>query len=225
MSEVQLPLYLLGCGSAFEAIQGAWGEIAPGRDLHCLVLANTDEIALDAVEMLRGVDPALARVFVAVDQNALNFARLDLYRQVRLRGYKGESLVHPRAVLAPGVKLGENCWIAPAALLAGGVHVGNNSFVGAASRLDANVRIAAHSWIGAGVSVGLGSSVGSHSVLGADVHVATNISIGRYCVMDIPGAYLSSFADGTFVDSMFPLPARLYSNPSKLLANDVVGAP
>jgi hypothetical protein len=224
MSEVQLPLYLLGCGSAFEAIQGAWGEIAPGRDLHCLALTNTDEIAQDAVEMLRGVDPALVRVFVAVDQNALNFARLDLYRQVRLRGFKGDSLVHPRAVLAPGVKLGENTWIAPAAVLSGGVRVGNNSFVGAASRLDANVNVAAHAWVGAGASVGLGSSVGSHSVLGADVHVTANIRIGRYCVIDVPGTYRCACADGTFMDSLFSLPVRLYGRPNKLLATDAGAA-
>lgn len=225
MSEVQLPLYLLGCGSAFEAIQGAWGEIAPGRDFHCLALTNTDEIAQDAVGMLRGVDPALVRVFVAVDQNALNFARLDLYRQVRLLGFRGDSLVHPRAALAPGVKLGENCWIAAAAVLSGGVRLGNNSFVGAAARLDANVHIAAHAWIGAGASVGLGASVGSHTVLGADVHVAANVRIGRYCVVDVPGAYRSACADGTFVDALFPLPVRMYGSPSRLLAKDAGAAP
>jgi carbonic anhydrase/acetyltransferase-like protein (isoleucine patch superfamily) len=225
MSDIKPPLYLLGCGATFEAIASAWTEIAPERSLTCCMLPGTDAIAQGVVELLRGVDPAAARVFIAVDQNALNFARLDLYRQVRLLGFRGDSLVHPRAVLAPGVKLGENCWIAAAAVLSGGVRLGNNSFVGAAARLDANVHIAAHAWIGAGASVGLGASVGSHTVLGADVHVAANVRIGRYCVVDVPGAYRSACADGTFVDALFPLPVRMYGSPSKLLAKDAGAAP
>lgn len=218
MSDGPLPLYLVGCGSAFDAIAGAWDVIAPGRTLVRLPLDGTDAIAHGVADLLRPLDPGGVRVFVAVDQNALNFARLDLYRQVRLLGFKCDTLVHPRAVVEPGATLGENCWIAAAAVLACGVRVGHNSFVGAAARLDAQANIAAHVWVGAGASIGLQASVGSHSVVGADVHVAAHTRIGRYCAIDVPGAYRSACADGTFIDPLFALPVRMYGPPSRRVA-------
>jgi len=220
MSDACLPLCLMGCGSAFDAIAGAWDVIAPGRSLVRLPLAGTDAIAHGVAEMLHPLNPRDIRVFVAIDQNALNFARLDLYCQVRLLGFKGDTLVHPRAVVDPGVSLGENCWIASAAVLSGSVRVGNNSFVGAAARLDAQASIAAHVWVGAGASIGQQTSVGSHSVVGADVHVAAHTRIGRYCVIDVPGAYRSTCPDGTFIAPMFPLPVRMYGAPSRRVAAD-----
>lgn len=225
MSDARLPLYLMGCGSAFDAIAGAWDVIAPGRMLVCVRLESTDAIAHGVAEVLRPLDPSGIRIFVAVDQNALNFARLDLYRQARLLGFKGDTLVHPRAVVEPGATLGENCWIAAAALLSSGVRVGNNSFVGAAARLDAQASIAAHVWVGAGASIGLHASVGSHSVVGADVHVAAHVRIGRYCAIDVPGAYRSTCADGTFMDPLFPLPVRMYGAPIRRAAADAGVAP
>lgn len=203
-------LALIGCGQLFNDIRACWPTLGHGRALLPLQLTSTDAAADETAALLAGHDPARVRIFAAVDSQAINHARLDVYAKARLMGFRGDSLRHPSAIVAGDAKVGENCWVGAGAVIAHGVQIGNNTVVGDAARIEARVKLGAHGWIGAGASIGTVTTLGQHCLIGRDVHLGAGLQVGRHCVIDAPGAYSESVADGTFIDPLFPLPVRIY---------------
>lgn len=190
---------LVGCGSVFEAIAaepqtyatGSW-EIRPAQ--------GVAQLATTARDLLDGLDATQTQLFVAVDAQALNYARLELYGVARLAGLRMATLVHPTAWVAPSVRLADNVWVGPGARIAVGSRIDSNVLVNMGARLDEKVRLSAHGWIGPGASVGAGVHVGVHSVIGADVHVRSGLRIGRHCVIDHAGPWTRDMEDGSFLE-------------------------
>lgn len=207
-------LWLVGCGRVFESVAAAPGVFAGDAGLRMLRLPSTDAIA-DAALMELPAPSSDARVFAAVDQNALNYARFDLYGRLRMAGHKFTTLVHPSASVDPSAQLGENCWIGPGALIGPHAKVGHNTFVGAAALLEYGANLAANVWVGAAARIGAEASVGTHSVIGADVRLGDTVSVGRHCSIETPGHYRESVADKTYVDPLFDIPVRVYGGSTQ----------
>jgi UDP-3-O-[3-hydroxymyristoyl] glucosamine N-acyltransferase len=204
-------LALVGSGSVFETVRAALPRIA-GEDRHSYVmqLASTDATAADVAAFLSTLNAGEVHVFAAIDQNALNHARLDAYACARLRGFKCETLIHPSAIVEPDARMGENCWIGAGALIGAGVRIGNNTFIGTGARIDPGVQLGANAWVGPGAAIGQNARVGSHCVIGTDVKIAANVVLGRHCSIDVPGAYADSLSDGTFIDALFSVPVHIF---------------
>lgn len=203
-------LALIGCGALFDDIAAQWSLLGAGGELHLLRLLHTDAAAQDTAALLARFDPAHTRIFAAVDTQAINHARLDVYAKARLLGFKAVSLRHPASTVAPGAQVGENCWIGAGAVVAHGAHIGRNTIVGDMARIEANAKLGANGWIGAGTSVGAGTELGQNCLIGRDVRLGAGLRLGRHCVIDVPGAYAEPLADGTFIDPLFPQPVRIY---------------
>jgi len=210
MSATTSSLALIGYGQLFDDIAANWHLLAHGCTLLPLRLASADAAIDDTGALLADLDPAQTRIFAAVDTQAVNHARLDVYAKARLMGFRGDSLRHPRAIVAGNVRIGENCWIGAGAVIAHGVQIGNNTIVGDAVRIGPGAKLGANGWVGAGASIGAGATLGQHYLIGQDVHLGAGLQIGRHCVIDVPGAYTETLADGTFIDPLFPHPARIY---------------
>ena len=211
----QSTVVVIGCGSVFETIASTWPHLSsPMVDLKLIRLDSTDGVSAVANERLPLFDPLKTLVFAAIDQNAMNYARLELYGRARILGFKSRSLIHPGAIIAADSKIGENCWIGAGAVVSSGVSIGNNTFIGAQARLDYGVNIAPNCWIGPGSTAGNGTIIGQHGVIGADVRLAAGLTIGRHCSIDKPGAYLQSLGDGTFIDALFPSAVRIFTGKS-----------
>jgi len=215
-------LALIGCGSVFNAVRAVWPRLGDSaaldgteRALHVMALTTTDTIAIDVPAYLAGLDPSKVRIFAAVDYNALNHARLDVYACTRLRGFKCVTLVHPDAMVEADARLGENCWIGAGAIISAGVRIGNNTFIAAGARIDAGAQIGANVWIGPGAAVGNNARIGTHCVVGADVKIAANVVLGRHCVIDVPGAYAESLPDGSFIDPLFAFPVHIFGGSTR----------
>ncbi len=203
-------LALIGCGALFDNIAAHWDLLGLGGELHLLRLPHTDAAAQNTASLLADFDPSHTRIFAAVDTQAINHARLDVYAKARLLGFKAVSLRHPTAIVAPNVQIGENSWIGAGAVVAHSAHIGRNTIVGDMARIEANAKLGANGWIGAGASVGAGTELGQNCLIGRDARIGAGLRIGRHCVIDVPGAYTESLADGTFIDLLFPQPVRIY---------------
>lgn len=198
---------LLGYGGVFKAIAGdASGYALPGDWLK----RQADSVAAlstSSVQLLDGLDPAFTRLFIAVDQNALNYARLELYGAARLRGFKLATLVHTHARVAPDARLDDNVWIGAGVLVGSGAHIGSDVLVHPGVRIDADARIGAHSWIGPGACVGADAELGMHCVIGADVRLQGGLRLGRHCLIDTGNPWSQSMTSGSFIAAQFATPA------------------
>lgn len=195
---------LVGCGSAFDYIaaepqayaQGVW-EIRQA--------AGVAQLASTAPALLSGLSPQGTRLFVAVDAQALNYARLELYGVARLAGLKMATLVHPSAWVAPGARLADNVWVGPGARVGHGSRLDSDVLLHMGARLDEKTHVSAHCWIGPGSSLGAGVRMGMHSAIGADVHVRAGVQIGRYCTIDHGGVWTQDLLDGSFLEPELPV--------------------
>jgi UDP-3-O-[3-hydroxymyristoyl] glucosamine N-acyltransferase len=73
-----------------------------------------------------------------------------------------EGPIHPRAVIDPSVKLGENVRVAAGAVIAAGVELGAHSFIGANAVIERGVMIGSHTTIHPLVYIGHSCVIGSH---------------------------------------------------------------
>lgn len=206
---VQQSFCLLGYGGVFNAIAGdAVGHALPDGWL-ARPAESVAALSSSSMQLLDGLDPAVTRLFIAVDQNALNYARLELYGAARLRGFKLATLVHQRAFVAPDARVNDNVWIGAGVLVGSCAHIGSDVLVHGGARIDAGARIGSHSWIGPGASVGVGAEVGIHCVVGADVWLLAGLQVGRHCLIETAGPWSHRMASGTFMSAQFTTPARI----------------
>lgn len=208
MMPTQSPeLILVGCGAVFETLKLSWAE---QRNMRTFALSSTDGAADAAARLLSDVDAGGAKVFVAVDNNALNYARLEVYGRLRLLGFKCDTLIHPSAIVDRSARVGENCWIGAGVIIGPCVRVGHNTFIGAGTRVELGAAIGAHAWVGAGAAIGREVCIGTHTIIGDEVKIGALVSVGRHCVVDVPVHYAAALADGTFIDALFPVAAKIY---------------
>lgn len=205
------PIVLVGCGQVFDAITAdpeAYGLMAGQWRSH--PLRDVASIAATASEMLATLDATQMRLFVAVDHQALNYARLELYGRARLLGFRLATLIHQSAVISTQAVIADNVYVGPGTLVASGCKIGSDVMVGAGARLDQKVLIGSHTWIGPGCRLGASVSIGAHTVVGTDVTLASGCQVGRHCLIDRSGMNLvEPVAPGTFWESCYSEPAHM----------------
>lgn len=200
---------LIGCGSAFDSIASDPAAYQLPDGWMVRKAESVASLSGSATTLLDGLSIAETQIFVAVDHNALNYARLEIYGAARLRGFRMAKLIHARAWLAPDVLVGDNVWIGAGAVVNRKVQIDSDVMVSPGARLDPDVRIGMHSWIGAGASVGEATQLGGHCVIGADMRIRAGLKIGKHCVLDTLGSWSQDMVDGCFVAPQFDSPARM----------------
>ena len=202
-------LIIIGDGAMLDmAVSIAERTRGPGT-VHVERIAPQD-IATNALSCLDRINPGATEVFAAIGQNALNYARFDLWAKLRLQGLRAATLVDTTASVDGLARLAENCLIGPC------VTVGPNAVLGVGVVVEAGAQIASDSsvgkfvWIGANATLGSGATVGQHSVIVACTSIAPGVNVGAHCDIALPALYCNAIAEGTFVSPNFSQPVRLY---------------
>jgi sugar O-acyltransferase (sialic acid O-acetyltransferase NeuD family) len=151
----------------------------------------------DGLPVVGGRDalPALeagAEVALAVGDN---HARAELARTMRARGRRLATVVHPTAVVASGVRLGEGTYVAPLAVLHADARIGRGCIVntGAVVEHDCTledwVHVSPHAALGGAVSLGEGAHVGLGALVLPGLRLGPWATLGAGAVMvdSLPG--------------------------------------
>jgi acetyltransferase-like isoleucine patch superfamily enzyme len=203
-------VWILGCGEALESIaDDKLGYGLEDKAVNFYRFDNVSQISVLADDALRQRSPEHDILFAAVDSNALNFARLELYGRARLGGFKFISLIHQSAILSPSVKVGENVWIGPLSSIGASCNIDNNAFIGAQCRLDACVSLRSNTWLGAGAIIGANCQIEPHTVIGNNVTLLHNLKLGRYVLVDHHGMLRNNLSPGTFIEDIYTNSAQL----------------
>ncbi len=200
---------LVGCGQVYDTIAAEPDAYACGAQWSLRPVEGVAALAGSARALLEDLDAAATRLFVAVDAQALNFARLELYGVARMAGLRMATLVHPTAWVSPGSQLADNVWVGPGVRVAAGCRVDSDVMLMQGVRLDHGVHIGAHGWVGPGAALGTGVKVGTHSCIGADVQLRAGITVGRHCCIDHPGPLRHDLSDGCFLETEMSSMARI----------------
>ncbi len=137
----------------------------------------------------------------------LPVARRRLYDACKNAGFGFATVVHPAAVVAPDVRMGEGAQIMAGAVLQPGVCLGVNVIVNTRASLDHDCRAGDHSHIAPGVTLSGGV------VLGTEVHVGTGASI----VQGVRIGDCSLIGAGSVVLKDLPAHVKAYGSPAKVV--------
>jgi sugar O-acyltransferase (sialic acid O-acetyltransferase NeuD family) len=125
-------------------------------------------------------DKKIDGIVVAVGENA---ARKLIFEQLLAAGATLASVVHPRALLGRGVKLGRGVVALANAVINAGSSIGDNVILNTACSIDHDNEIASHVHLAPGVHTAGGVRIGEGAFLGIGASVLPNISIGAWAII------------------------------------------
>lgn len=109
--------------------------------------------------------------------------RQQLYEKFKDAGYLFATVVHPSAVIASDVTLGEGVQIMAGAVVQTGSRIGINSIINTRSSVDHDCIVGDHVHIAPGVTISGGVNIGSYSHVGTGATVIQGITIGEQSLL------------------------------------------
>lgn len=104
--------------------------------------------------------------------------RIEVYKKLKRAGYTFFTVIHPRAIIASGVELGEGVQVMAGVVLQTGVTVGENSILNTRSSIDHDCVIGAHAHVAPGAVLCGDVCVAEESHIGAGAVIIQGIKIG-----------------------------------------------
>lgn len=209
-SATKRPLLLIGLGDIFEEIHAdpdAFGLSA--ATMETFQFKQVDDLASTADDILGQYEPEKIDIFVAVDSNDLNFARLELYGRAKLRGFTMQRMIHRGALISAPSNIGENVFVGAGSIVSANCRVSANSFIGHGVRLGQRVSIGAHTWIATGVSVDADTQIEAHCVVGFGTTLRAGSHIQKYVLLDQSGSHSGTWMSGTFLEDGYAAPIQM----------------
>lgn len=142
-------------------------------------------------------------VIVAVGDNA---ARAALFRRLRASGAAIVSAVHPAAVLAPDVSLGDGVMICAGVVVNAASAIADNVILNTGSTVDHHNEIGAHAHIAPGVHLGGTVRVGEGALVGIGAAVLPGRRIGTWATIGAGAVVVQDIPDGAVAAGV---PARI----------------
>lgn len=133
-------------------------------------------------------------------------ARYRLFDECKKQGFAFATVVHPTAIVAADVEIGEGSQIMAGAVLQPGVSIGDNAVINTRASLDHDCTIGSHTHIAPGVTLSGNVHVGNEAHVGAGASVVQGVKIGNDSLV---GA-------GSVVLKDIPAGVKAYGCPTKV---------
>jgi sugar O-acyltransferase (sialic acid O-acetyltransferase NeuD family) len=140
----------------------------------------------DTVELVNGIGSLPGR---AGD-------RVRVFLAQKRKGYRFATVVHPSAVLAEDLALGEGAQVMAGAIVQPGVRIGINAIVNSGAIIDHDCLIGDHCHIAPGAVLSGNVRVGARVHVGTGAKVIQGIEIGRKAVVAAGATVYRSIAEG-----------------------------
>lgn len=149
-----------------------------------------------------GPDAALADVPAGVllvngvGSTAAGGRRAAAFDAGRAAGRAFRSVIHPSAVVAASVRLGEGVQILAGAIVSSGVTLGDDVLVNSGAIVDHDGVVEAHAHIATGAALAGGVRVGAGTHVGLGARVIQGVAIGSGCTIGAGAVVLADVPDG-----------------------------
>ena len=122
--------------------------------------------------------------------------RFRLFDDAKRAGFHLVTVIHPSAIIASDLQVGEGCQIMAGCVIQPGVVLGDNVLINTRSSIDHDCQIASHVHVAPGVILSGGVKVGSGSHLGTGAIVIQGIQIGRDVIVAAGSTVTRDIANG-----------------------------
>jgi UDP-perosamine 4-acetyltransferase len=125
--------------------------------------------------------------------------RQALFEEFKRRGYRFSSVIHPSAIIASDVAVGEGVQVMAGAIIQPGTSIGSNVIVNTRAAVDHDCRIEDHVHLAPGVVLSGNISVGAGAHIGTGATVIQGVKIGRGAVIGAGSLVLNDVPEKTTV--------------------------
>ncbi|AMV71855.1 acetyltransferase [Desulfuromonas carbonis] len=208
---MSLPVIILGAGGHAKVLIGAM--LATSAVIKGVVDSNTALVGsrILGVPVLGGDDvvaefnPSQIRLVNGVGSIGLPVLRQRLYERFKILGYDFATVVHPSAVVASDVVIGEGAQVMAGTVIQPGSQIGCNTIINTRASVDHDCIISDHVHISPGVTFSGGVDVGAGSHIGTGATLIQGVSIGRGCLVSAGAVVVKDISAGIKVRGV---PAR-----------------
>ena len=138
----------------------------------------------------------IKKAFIAVGSVGDCSVRKNIYKKIKAIGFDSPAIVHPAAVLARDVFLGEGTFVAASATINVGTRIGEHAIINTASSIDHDCQLGNFVHIAPGARLSGGVTIGDEAHIGTGANIIQNIKIGKRCVIGAGTTVLSEVKDG-----------------------------
>lgn len=148
-----------------------------------------DEVVLD-------MDPQTVRLVNGVGSVASPHVRQALFERFAERGFVFESIIHPSAVIAESVTLGQGVQVMACAVIQPDAQLEDNVLINTNATVDHDCHIGAHSHIAPGATISGGVRIGSGCHIGSGASTVQYINIGDGTVVGAGAVVIGDLPEG-----------------------------
>jgi len=159
------------------------------------VLGGSDRFAQLRADGIRSIAFALGA----------NRARHQLLERARAAGLEPLTAIHPRAVIAAGVRVGAGVWMAAGAIVNPGSTVGDGAVINTGATVDHDCTIGDYANVSPGCHLSGRTRVGRYAFLGTGVLTLPDAEIGEDAIVGAGALVLKTVESGRTVAGV---PAR-----------------
>lgn len=212
---MSLPVIILGAGGHSKVLIEALlvssavitgivdpNQILVGANILGVPVLGGDDIVVDEFA------PSQIQLVNGLGSVGLPIIRQQLYNKFKGLGYYFATVVHPSAVVASDVVLGEGAQVMAGAVIQPGCSIGINSIINTRASVDHDCIIGDHVHISPGVTLSGGVAVGACSHIGTGATVIQGISISNGCLVAAGAVVTKDISDGAKVRGV---PAREFA--------------
>jgi len=127
--------------------------------------------------------PSEYKMYIAIRYAKLNKLRSEKYYQAKAKGYELVNYISSKAVIWPGLIIGDNCFIAERSTCAPSAIIGNNVIIFHNCNIGHHAVVKDHCYLAPNTVLSDGVTVEEYSFVGANSTVVDNITIARECVV------------------------------------------
>jgi len=143
-----------------------------------------DGLPLLAGEQLREVyPPERASMFVAIGYRRVNRGRAEVYQRFKDEGYELISYVSSRAIVAPDVEIGDNCFVFEGVIVQPFVRIGNDTIIWSGACVAHDTTIGDHCFIAPMASISGNVEIGSYAFIGNNATVRDGVVVAPSTVV------------------------------------------
>lgn len=144
-------------------------------------------------------------VFVAVGYRRMNKLRQAVYEEMKERGFRCATFVHPSVKVWPSTKLGDNVFVFEDNTLQPYTSIGNNTILWSGNHLGHHSSLGDHCFVSSHVVISGSCTVGNNVFLGVNSTLRDGLTIGDECLIGA-GALLTKNARPKAVYASSPTP-------------------
>ncbi|MBI4064627.1 MAG: acetyltransferase [Elusimicrobia bacterium] len=137
--------------------------------------------------------------------------RAELFNQLSRAGFQMTSAVHPRAVLASSVRVGQASTIMAGAIINPSVEMGCNVIINTGAIVEHDCKIADHAHVATGAHLAGQVSVGEAAHIGIGAIIRQGITIGQDAVVAAGAVVVKDVEPGVLVAGVPAAPLKLRS--------------